>query len=310
MKGIFYSMIIFLFLMPVILYISLYLHTSEIENQLVSTKISGRQISGYANSISMDTKRALEMTTKRSLFVLQKMVYDRCSFIPNSKKRIEELIVNGTYDGNFSSFMENSSMVFWAGSIERIGESLGYNSKIRIDDVVVQPYDSFHLIAKLNITIKVNETAGSMRLDRKSQNQAIVSIDGLVDPLYFVSTGCVFDRIIRYNGSINGVAGVDNSVAMSYFTSYENAPSFLDRLEGRTSKYYSGETNNIGMESIINIKYLSDRGFDVSGYETKSHVDYLYFADAQGYPVNNSKYEFLRLDSNHGMLYGVNLIIT
>ena len=95
---------------------------------------------------------------------------------------------------------------------------------------------------------------------------------------------------------------------------YPNGPSFFDRLDGRLylSDYYSDrsaelfENPYIGIETLVSPYDLEIRGVDV--FTNATWVDYLYWNDTPGSPVNvmcqDNIYEF-RLDCPHSYFYGL-----
>lgn len=305
-KGMFYSLIILIFVIPAVLYVTVYLDTSKIENKAVLTRVRGMQLSNYINSISTDSERSLEMTTRRSLQNIMYNIDISCSYIANSSDSIDELALNGTYMGSPSLFMENSTMNYWAASMQELGNSLGYNTSITIDSLNTRGYNSFSLISEINITIKLSDEKARINVSKKFTKQSIISIEGFLDPLYLVNTRCVMDRPIASSSIPSGPAQVDSAALSGGFMASANGPSFLERMEGRTMKFYA---ENAGIESILDIKHMDDLGIDVSDYQTRSHVDYECFSSSNGYRVNQSSLSYLRMDPEHAVLYSVNLTI-
>ena len=121
--------------------------------------------------------------------------------------------------------------------------------------------------------------------------------------------GEYLSRIIKKaNETIYGVEKFDEAVANQFYMASDDGPSFLDRLEGSLSispKYQTG--SQIGIESIVDLSELSAVGLSIK--PSQSDIDYLYFDSAthSGYPVNDSSYSWLRIDSDHANTYGLEL---
>jgi len=97
-------------------------------------------------------------------------------------------------------------------------------------------------------------------------------------------------------------------VKNKYYKTSVDGPSFLDRLEGRlnlSSKY------KYGLETFVNLDELSSEELNVS-YQY-SCLDYLYWNNTPGSSIRSVGYDaifsWLRIDSNHANIYGVNELI-
>ena len=310
MKGIFYSIMALFLILPAVMLTLVYMDTVNIQNDVSTTQIKGRQLASYTDSISLDSQRVLRLTVKRAIYSVIQIMDDKCKFLENAKKALTALSLNGTYNNTNSSFMANSSIKDWRNTMQIKGEEIGYRSNITIHDLNISQYDSFNLQAVLNLSVDLESKSGDTRVDKNTIKKAYISLEGVTEPLFTIKTGCLaIERSINITHPPNGTDETDNVMKKGLFIPNPDAPSFFDRIEGSTSRNYTGVTGNIGMESIVDVGYLDSLGIDVSGYEQITHIDYEYFSfnPALGHAVNNSNYGYFRLDTEHANKYNITL---
>jgi len=102
----------------------------------------------------------------------------------------------------------------------------------------------------------------------------------------------------------------DKAVEEGFYMPSSDGAGFLDRLEGRLqgSGKYNTTNETTGLESIVFIPTLQANGFIIRDNQTT--VDYLYFdaSSNPGYRVNQTQYNWLRMDIEHANTYNITTI--
>ena len=135
MKGIFYSVMAFMLILPIVLYTVHYLDFVKEQRGDISLKIRGNQLADYSESISLDLPRSLEITGKQSITVAINYIDNTGEYLNNASMVIIELIENGTIYGNVSSLMP-STLEDWINGVKKIGNRYGFMTSISINNII------------------------------------------------------------------------------------------------------------------------------------------------------------------------------
>ena len=194
-------------------------------------------------------------------------------------------MTNGTINGTHQDFMNNTIIGDWKNKIEDLGRQQGFQTNISINDIVIQPADSFHLSVSYNISVNLSDTMTETNLTKTSRQSLLVSIENFEDPLYRQKTRGLVVNIIKkspyclnysstgFNYSSTDLTNLKDDLTNSYYHPSLNGASFLDRLEGKLQGNYPG-TTPIGLESFVNKDKLPEDL--LKPYAT--NVDYFYFS--------------------------------
>ncbi len=309
MRGMFYSVIAILLLMPIVSYMIVYSGSAKAHNDGMIQKITGDKLASFSRSIDLDLRKSLNIYARRAIGNAVSYIDYNGTYLDDSNLRLKELFLNSTIFG--SATPVNSSIYEWAGKIAEKGRETGFSVGIDVTSVEFVPYDSFNVM--LQAVVTVNVTYSSTNIYRVENESVKVSVLGYEDPLYTLNTnGLVKNIIAKSSFAITDVTYLDNATLSRIYVPSESGASFLDRLEGRlaaSDKYKAMSSNTIGMESIVYQPELLAFGIDPR--VSQSYVDYLYFntTATAGYRVNNSQVSWLRIDEAHASLYGVDLLI-
>ena len=300
MKGVFYSVMALMLLLPIVSYLVLYSDIIKSENEELAQRITGEKLASFSKSIDIDLEKALNIYARRSIGNAVAYIETNGTLIDNSNLRLKELFTNSTIYGSAAPL--NSSIYEWRDKIIIRGRQLGFDTTVNFTNIYFAPYDSFNVA--LNVSVIVNITAGDTTVYRNYNETVIVSIEDYEDPLYALNTNGLVKNIIKKSSfSVTNATHLDNLTLKKLYLSSSDGPSFFDRLEGRLTA--SSTSNAIGLESIV---YQPDLlAFGITPKSGQSYVDYLYFNNSviTGYPVNNSAISWLRIDNTHANLYGV-----
>ena len=308
MKGVFYSLIAFMLVLPLIFYTVNYFDVINTQREQAGVKIRGDQFMDFTKSIFLDIPRMLEISGKQSMGIAINYIDENGEYLSSAGSVIAELVLNGTIYGNAPA-MVPPTFHDWINAVTERGKKYGFNATIDIVSLTVEPYDSFHIVLKSGITVNITDQAGSMSVFRSYQQEVVIPISGFEDPLYALNTYGKEKRIIRAaNITVQGVSSLDNAVGNHFYMASSQGPCFLDRLEGRLGISTGCMNALAGMESIVDLQDLISKG--IPPRTSQTNVDYLYFDSAYhaGYPVNGTSYGMLKLDDEHAALYGVVLV--
>ncbi|MFH1200424.1 MAG: hypothetical protein V1708_05125 [Candidatus Micrarchaeota archaeon] len=320
MRGLVYSIITLMILLPVFFFVGAYLQSEQTRDEETVLKIRGDEISNYADSISLDVPRILDMTSKRALIAALNYIDVNGTPLNQSpldaKLQVESLMLNGTIYNSTSPFLASSSnsstLNDWAARMAGLGSDYGLSTNITVTSVEVKPHDSFSLNVSLSLAVNITDGISSMAVRRTYAVYEILSLEGFEDPLYPLNTnGFVKRTIARANGTIYGAEAVDNATLSKWYANSSEGPSFLDRMEGRlhvTPEYSAMSANQIGLDGFADLSEISAAGITVDS--NKTAVDHLYFnnSDYDAWPVNGSAISWMKLDVEHAIIYGVQLL--
>ncbi|MBI5224666.1 hypothetical protein HY989_02255 [Candidatus Micrarchaeota archaeon] len=310
-RGIIYSLITLMLVLPLLVYLMAYVDTSAARDEVAVLKIRGIELSNYVHSINEDVPRIFKITASRALIAAVNEIDINGTPLDDANMRITELMVNSTIYGQNSSFMNGSTLTGWASRMSNLGTKYGLMTNISFLNVSVKPYDSFTLEFSMVLFVNSTDSDGTVTIARYYNESYFLSLDGFEDFLYSLNTKGFAKRIIhQYPGYVANVSDVDSLTSTGYYLNSTLGPSYLDRMEGKLfqqSKYVSQTNRQIGLESIVDIQKLLQVGQTISANQTD--VDYQYFNSTfiQGCAVVGSSTSWLKLDATHATQYGVSI---
>jgi len=309
MSGIFFSGATVIIVALIALHIVSYMEAVRSQGEQVTVRIRANEMGNFIDSISLDMPRAVDIATKRALVAAINEVDLRGAGLDDAQLRLRELVMNGTIYGQDSYWLNASTVPEWADRVGMIGANKGFTVNFTFGSFDVVPEDSFTLRANLAWEVNVTDDIVQMGVRRAYNTSMLIPITNLDDPLYPIHTrGLANRKIVAANFSVHNATTLDALVAGSLYLNNSDAPSFLDRLEDNLivpSKYNLMTENQIGIESIVNVQDLINYGLEVD--QNKTAVDHVYFSTIfmQGYRINGSTYEWLRIDGEHADMYGI-----
>ncbi|PIO06044.1 hypothetical protein COT29_02875 [Candidatus Micrarchaeota archaeon CG08_land_8_20_14_0_20_59_11] len=308
-RAIFYSLMALALLAPIAAFALYSAIHAQGGGAAVVTTVVGRETSNFAESVELDFPRALSIAGKTSLTAGVNHVVSSGEAMDDAQLRLRELAWNATYYGVPSVLMSNNSISDWTARLQTKGLAYGLNVSAVVTDVSIVPYDSFHVLFSANMSLKARSEAYSLNLTRSLYAQALVSIEGVEDPLYPLNTNGLVGRVLRANTTaVYGVEALDSFFADRRYVPSADGASFMDRLEGRAvlSPRYSS-SRATGLESLVDLSQLLGQGIIIK--ENSTVADYYYFntTTPAGYGVNGSAYPLLLLDNASASVFGVGL---
>jgi hypothetical protein len=307
MKGIFYSTITILFIVPILFFAFVYMDAVKTASEGSTSKAIADRIVSFSKSIDSDLPRAANIIVRRSIESNINYIATNGIALDDAEARISESMLNGTVFGS-STILNNFTITSWASVLRSKGAAYGFDTDIDIISINITPLDSYHISVGVIIFVNITDMSKTTNLYRIYNTNIPISIEGLVDPLYLLNTNGLIKRTIKAPGTtVYGATNVDAAVAGKYYMQSGNGPSFLDRLEGRLTGAYTAE-NTIGLETFVYLPELQANGLPVK--TDQNSIDYLYFSSSSqpGQAVSGSAYGWLRLNSEQAAVYGVTLI--
>jgi hypothetical protein len=227
-------------------------------------------------SMQEDAKRNLMISSYRALISLQANISK--SFPNNFSSVFQELMLNGTINGQTQEFMANATINDWVSRINYEANKL--NIEIKIIPLSVRAYhiSPWAIETELNATVNITDFNNLAFWYYNKSFTKSMDIVGFEDPLYTVKSRTYVPNIITRANSTNFVNLSNNDTSVlythlnnSYYIASEYAPSFLMRFEGNLS------ASPYGIESLINKVEFSSQGLPTYN---RSIIDYEYFNDS------------------------------
>ncbi len=300
MKGIFYSIITAVLIIPVVLSTFVYLTSLEARSNTLQVKTLGDKLASFSTSVDNDLPRATIIIAKNAIQFSITQIDSTGQPLDDANQRLTILMKNGTFYGNATpqDFVYDS----WIDQLTQKGRLYGFTTNVSLLDLNVTQLDSYNVGINIRMLVNLTDKSGMMRLERLYERTISIPISGFADPLYTLKTNGVLKRvIIPANPAINGLQSLDIAVSAGSYTA-SDGPTFLDRMEGkltRSSQYPAGT----GLETIVYLPDFQPNGLPVNS--AASDVDYLYFSSAAGCPVTGSAHSWLKLDNNSAAKYNV-----
>ena len=288
MKGQFYSIMIALFIIPILALIIFYSQTQI--PQTIGTSIRADELQYFSQSIEEDLMRFLQINGKRALIAAVNMTVSTGKGLNNASAGLAEMIENGTLNGA-QPFTDEKNMSIWEKNISDIGSYQGFNVSFISSPIVnVTQGDSFNILFNKTVYVNVSDFATSMYVLKNITVAAFVSVEGIEDPLYANNSFANVSVLIRKSpfnknttsaGEVWNLSNLSSNIINSYYFSSTKGASFLDRLQGNIT--LSPIYQPYGLESFIFLPNMTNQ------LNTFSVLDYQYWAETHGYFLNESK---------------------
>jgi len=295
-KGMFFTIIVIVLVSILILSYTLY---SEVRGrETVQKRIE--TMSTFMFSMEKDLSRQLYISGFRSIFIMERKIMETGKFISNVSNSSIELFLEGTLDGEPQNVMDGATFSDISDSLRLNSEKMNINTTLTFDSFEITQENPWNVKFILKAQMEVKDKNNIALWNKIEIVAADVSVSNFEDPLYAVSTsGLISNNITKspYNVFVSGsdVTNLSSHALNSYYISSSDAPSFIDRLEGRTS------ANVNGIESLVNLQEISSQGLPV---QDKSVLDHIYFSSQNP----SSSYilgmpSWFKLDSAHLNVY-------
>jgi hypothetical protein len=317
MKGQFYSVMIALFVIPLLALIIFYSQTTTPQN--IDTNIRADELQYFSESIGEDLIRFLQINGKRALIAAVNMTITNGKGLDDAPGRLVEMIKNGTLNGT-QPFADQKNLTTWEKNITDIALNSGFLIEFKNETINVTQNDSFSILFSATVYVNISDATAGMGIFKNMSVASAISIDRMIDPLYSIKTnGTVFKtiKISPLNKIANPSTDLSNltsNIKNGYYYNSINGASLLDRLEGKV--VLSEKHQPYGLESFVYLPDFVSAGLYVNSQS--SDLDYQYWTNTEGYLLNYSKsydppldsvYQWFRINCFAAADYNINNLL-
>ena len=244
MKGIFYSVMIALVLIPIL---SLVVFHSQIKAENVDISIRANELNYFIGSMETDLNKFAEIGGKRALISAVSEVVTIGANLEDAQAAIAEMVEYGTMNGNPAPLVDTNNLQIWEDDVKTIAQNSGFDLNFTTLGIGVTQNSSFEILLTINLTFNISDTDANMGIVRNVTGTSIISIENIEDPLFpLKSYGRVTRLIVKSNSSketeylvqgtnssgfVSGNAFVINSTDLT--TSYPTMILVTDTVAGK-----------------------------------------------------------------------------
>lgn len=298
-RGMFFTILAIALLALFLVSYSIYYASQD--RKSISKRIAS--MNDFIFSLEKDMSRQVYISGYRAILSLNNHITTSGSFLADSKNSIIEALVNGTIDSQNISLMEGYRLVDWNSRVSSLGDKMNLFINYSIKEINISQDNPWSVKIDILMDLIVRDKGNLASWNKVEIISSQVEVEGFEDPIYLINTnGRVVNKINKtiYTFS-SDISNLTLHSLNSYYIASSLAPSFLDRLEGKTS------SNPNGIESLVYLPELAEQGLAI---KDKSCVDYIYFLsdnpvshNIQGMP------SWFKLDDAHLSIYGVSGLI-
>jgi hypothetical protein len=206
-----YSIIAIFVIVPLILLIAFYITATQDMKFGVNDRVVADQQHQVAQGIENDFVRAVRITGRRAALAAVSNVIMTGEYLDNSTLAMKELLTNSSINGNASVLMANNTLYEWIARIK--AQDHHFDVDVNFSYLKVENYDGMDIKISLLLTVNVSDSQGISRIDRSVEKGVLVSVEGLEDPIFPLSTTGNVKRVVhaypftyytqRFQGSMN-----------------------------------------------------------------------------------------------------------
>jgi len=270
------------------------------KTDIIATRIE--TMNNFIKDVEQDLEKGLFISGFRAFASMVQFVANNGSYIDDVDISFNELIINGSLNGQYPGLMIDSTFTDWVGKIESQADKIGILVNFTILDIEINQTGPWLIEIVSNVNLLLVDKKNTSSWNRTRIIRTSMNIETLEDPVYIVNSGGKITNTIVKSPIIDFVQGsnTDNlniHLNNSYYIKSNTSPSFLMRLEGNL-----GNSTN-GIESLVNLQEFQDQGLPI---KDRSVVDYIYFGVSQTTnSMVNGTPAWFKLDVDHHDVYEV-----
>ncbi len=271
-KGIFYSILTIILLIPIITLSSTYSET--LRGYGVDIGYNVRMKSGlyFLNSVNEDFDRAVQIIGRRSITACLNHVINEGEGLDSAEDLIVELFENKTLNGTPSDIMDYN-IYEWMNKSNQIAEKRGFFLERELKSVSISMEDPWNVMFHVDFYIKLGDKGNLFSYEKNVTKSIPVSIVGLEDPMYILNTqGKITRKVEKYEGyltnlilSSSGGNGWDSGVSIK-----TDDPS---SVSNKDEKVYVNETVSSSHSSFAGVVAESNSTSIGTAYVTDNDWD-------------------------------------
>ena len=229
-----------------------------------------REMNGLVQDIESDVDRGLYITGFRALLGQIEYLVTQGEFLNDTDASFVEAMTNGTVQNESLSALNGTTFSVWLEQTEGILEERGFTFDYEIVSLSQGHYNASMVQANATITYNLTDSRDQRSFTRTVASSALIPIEGLEDPTYFVKSLGRISNTIEFTNETDLDTLINWSANESRYRFSDKSPSLLMRLENDFS------ASPHGIESIVNGERFINQG--VGTYDGRSSIDALYFS--------------------------------
>jgi len=175
-----------------------YVVDTNVQSNFKSKKERIISMNNFISDIELDFQRSLYISSFRSLVSLQNEILNTGNF--SSRWKLEELLINGTINGNNVDIMKNSSLNNWAQKMNNISNNVGIDENFEFSNFYVYQKGSWYVNFNITSLESFEDKKHIAHWNRNITVEASVPIDGQIDPIYSIYTnGKILKSVSKCN---------------------------------------------------------------------------------------------------------------
>ncbi len=194
-KGIFYSILTIIIIIPIITLYSTYGETIKGYGTSIGSNVRMKSGLYFLDSINEDLNRAVNILGRRSITASVNHVINEGP-LQSAEDTIRELIENKTINGT-PSYIMDYTIYDWINKSDDTAKKRGFILKRDIKNIDITMEDSWNVIFLVDIHMKLEDKDHLFLYEKNLTKKIPVSILDMEDPLYFLNTGGTNSRKIK-----------------------------------------------------------------------------------------------------------------
>jgi len=222
-RGQMYSIITLIIIIPVVFFISFYVTATQNIKFGTTERIVADQQHQVEQQIERDFERAVKITGRRAMLAAVNNVIITGSYLDNSTLRLDELITNSSIYGTPSIIMANNTLSEWKSRM--LQQNHSFLVDMDFSGPVIRNHDGINIKISLLFTVNISDSLNKSRIDRTVWKDVIVSVDGIEDPVFPLSTSGYVKKVVKeyrfpyYTKKIQGTMNYGNCSGNATYSS-------------------------------------------------------------------------------------------
>ncbi|MCA9485608.1 MAG: hypothetical protein KC506_02075 [Nanoarchaeota archaeon] len=233
-------------------------------------------VTDFVVSVEEDLPRMMFVFGFRAVYLEQVEIVSS-GYIDDFPEFFEEAFFNETINGGASletqEILEGSTYEDIITEFNERGSKLGVVVNFSEPHINISQDDPWNLKVLFSANFTASDANGLVSWNKTMEIVKYISIQNFTDPLYVRNTNGEFNqRIVQspYRVPFSDNSELSDQVDNAYYVNVNDAPSFIDRIEGDISA-----TGPNGIESLVDLDDLPDW----VDRKQKSMVDHHYFSN-------------------------------
>lgn len=195
MRAQMYSLIALLIAVPVFIFLTYYLAVVQSPASVAMDKVVADQVREVERGMEEDFERAVNIAGRRALLALLAEISEDGFYVDDVGGKLEELMMNGTLDGNSSAVMAGNTLTEWRSRL--LSVEMSFPKSLTFEIISVNNSQGFELLVRAHLAVNVSDAEGRLGVDREFTADFPVSLVDTEDPVYTVETEGMTANAIR-----------------------------------------------------------------------------------------------------------------